>query len=256
MQPEGAQPSDAFYVGYFPVPRSLRAKLWIIVPAVMAACGALGFAIGKSQHGAGTGAWDTESIVERTGVLVERPYPMIVPEHAGESGATLAMPILLVQSGKRGAAPRVQGLDGKVVRVRGYSLRRATEARVSELLELADGADAIASLSEGRQHQDAALGAVTLSGEIVDSKCYHGAMKPGEGKTHKACATLCVRGGIPPSLVVWDGDKTTLVLLAGADGGPIEERWLEYVGDMVEVKGRASTRAGLMVVRVESVSRQ
>ena len=45
------------------------------------------------------------------------------------------------------------------------------------------------------------LGVATLRGEIVDSKCYLGAMKPGDQKTHKACATLCIRGGIPPVLV-------------------------------------------------------
>ena len=38
---------------------------------------------------------------------------------------------------------------------------------------------------------------VTLKGEIIDPKCYLGAMKPGGGKTHKACAMRCIAGGIP-----------------------------------------------------------
>lgn len=42
---------------------------------------------------------------------------------------------------------------------------------------------------------------VTLDGELVDSKCYLGTMKPGDGKTHKSCAILCLRGGIPPLFV-------------------------------------------------------
>jgi hypothetical protein len=76
------------------------------------------------------------------------------------------------------------------------------------LLELADDADAIqpAQISD---EQLATLsswpsldsGRVTLRGEIIDPKCYIGAMKPGGGKTHKACAQLCLSGGIPPMLV-------------------------------------------------------
>jgi len=33
-----------------------------------------------------------------------------------------------------------------------------------------------------------AMGERTLRGEVIDPKCYIGAMKPGGGKTHKACA--------------------------------------------------------------------
>ena len=44
-------------------------------------------------------------------------------------------------------------------------------------------------------------GPVTVSGEIVDSKCFLGVMVPGAGKTHKECASLCLRGGIPPAPV-------------------------------------------------------
>jgi hypothetical protein len=50
------------------------------------------------------------------------------------------------------------------------------------------------------------LGAFTLVGEIVDSKCYLGIMNPGETNPHRECAALCIRGGIPPLIIAHDAD--------------------------------------------------
>src|SRR5690349_19376703 len=62
---------------------------------------------------------------------------------------------------------------------------------------------------------------VSLRGEIVDSKCFLGAMRPGNGKTHKACAMLCIAGGVPPMFVTRDSaGREEYYLLAGPDGGP------------------------------------
>ena len=62
-------------------------------------------------------------------------------------------------------------------------------------------------------------GAVELTGEIVDSKCFLGVMVPGSGKTHKECASLCLRGGIPPALFVQDrAGHSSLLLLVGQLG--------------------------------------
>jgi hypothetical protein len=43
-------------------------------------------------------------------------------------------------------------------------------------------------------------GLVKLTGEIVDSKCFLRVIAPGSGKTHKECASLRLRGGIPPAV--------------------------------------------------------
>jgi hypothetical protein len=50
------------------------------------------------------------------------------------------------------------------------------------------------------------LGAFTLVGEIVDSKCYLGIMNPGETNPHRECAALCIGGGIPPLIIAHDAD--------------------------------------------------
>jgi hypothetical protein len=97
------------------------------------------------------------------------------------------------------------------------------------------------------------LGRARLRGEIVDFKCFLGAMKPGDGKGHKACATLCIRGGIPPMLVTSDevGNRT-YYLLRDAGGGPCGEEILPVVGELVDVEGALSRVADLMVLSVRA----
>jgi len=81
---------------------------------------------------------------------------------------------------------------------------------------------------------------VRWTGEIIDPKCYAGSMKPGDGKTHKACAALCLRGGIPPVFVT--GPDHAAYVLTTAGGRPIQgddlARVIAVVGDRVEMSGR------------------
>jgi len=41
------------------------------------------------------------------------------------------------------------------------------------------------------------LGEINLIGEILDAQCYMGIMNPGYGRSHRGCATQCIRGGQP-----------------------------------------------------------
>ena len=94
------------------------------------------------------------------------------------------------------------------------------------------------------------LGVHTLVGEIVDSKCWLGVMNPGNLRTHRACATLCIRGGIPPILVVRDGEGRTLKpLLVGPAGEALNEAVLPLVALPVEVEGELERRDDLLVLR-------
>jgi hypothetical protein len=67
-------------------------------------------------------------------------------------------------------------------------------------------------------------------------------MKPGDGKTHKACAVLCIRGGIPPIFAspLTDGSLRYYVIL-DRDGRPLSGESLEailpFVADPVQVIG-------------------
>jgi hypothetical protein len=83
------------------------------------------------------------------------------------------------------------------------------------------------------------LGRQTLAGEIVDSKCYLGVMNPGHTKPHRECASLCIRGGIPPLFVVKDADGRDIHLwLVSETGGPVNQLVLDFVAEPIEITGQ------------------
>jgi hypothetical protein len=127
------------------------------------------------------------------------------------------------------------------------------------MLELNEGAESI-KLTPGKTSGSAASatwqGDVVLRGEVVDSKCFAGAMKPGEGKTHKACAALCLRGGIPAMFMAVEDGKTVPYLLVDSQGkspsGEALERILPFVGDWVEIHARAGRWADLRILEISA----
>ena len=99
------------------------------------------------------------------------------------------------------------------------------------------------------------LGMVNLKGELVDTKCYFGVMRPGEGKVHRGCAARCLSGGVPPGLLVRDTDGVGhVVLLAG------EENWEplhvdpQWAARMVDVRGELELTGNLLILRVHQLS--
>ena len=96
---------------------------------------------------------------------------------------------------------------------------------------------------------------VELTGEIVDSKCFLGVMVPGSGKTHKECASLCLRGGIPPALYVQDrAGRSSLLLLTGPTGGPIGAPALQAAGEAISLIGSIQRQGGWLVLRTDPSS--
>ena len=93
---------------------------------------------------------------------------------------------------------------------------------------------------------------VELTGEIVDSKCFLGVMVPGSGKTHKDCASLCLRGEIPPAFHVQDRSwNSSLLLMTGTGGEPIGARALHIVGEALSVAGSIQRQGGWTVLRTD-----
>jgi hypothetical protein len=100
--------------------------------------------------------------------------------------------------------------------------------------------------------EDVAIGRKVLKGEIVDSKCYLGAMRPGRGKVHMACAGLCVMGGIAPMFAVYRADgPPDLMLLAGPDGGPIPEAMLDQISLYVSLEGNVLRRDDQLIFKID-----
>ena len=95
-------------------------------------------------------------------------------------------------------------------------------------------------------------GPVELTGEIVDAKCFLGVMVPGSGKTHKECASLCLRGGIPPALYVQDrAGHSSLLLLTGPTGEPIGSPALQTAGEAISLTGSIQRQGGWLVLRTD-----
>ncbi len=92
---------------------------------------------------------------------------------------------------------------------------------------------------------------VTLSGEIIDPKCYFGVMKPGEGKIHKSCAIRCISGGIPAVFKSADSMGFKYSIILGENGEGINEKLLDYVAEKVTISGFAYTANGWDVIQID-----
>jgi hypothetical protein len=244
-------PADPFFIGWKPMPASYRRFLVPVALALIAACSVVAVMIAGGQQSPGNGVWQDDSTTFE-GIVYASPYATL--RTPGEKPGDATRTVFLVEEGKFGASDRVRSFDGQPVRVKGSLLHRDDRW----MLELAQGAEGIqpTTIEEPRLaklSRPAFLESttVTLRGEIIDSKCYLGAMKPGGGKTHKCCAALCIMGGIPPMLVTRDSSgKEAYYLLTNADGGPLGQNILPFVGDQVELKGQLEQQGDLAVIRV------
>ena len=241
---------DDFYVGYFPLPRAHRRFLQVALPLAVFLMVFSAAGIALKQRDPGAGVWQTGEASTWTGVVRFDPYPTLYVE--GEAPGVY----LLVRMGKLGAHDAAAPFNDQLVTIRGRQLQRDGRRMIE--LDDAPGSDpAITSLggASPTTAPPSVLTPVTLSGEILDAKCYLGAMKPGDGKAHKACATLCIAGGIPPMLYTRapDGSRT-YTLLADESGAPILDPLLPFVGEPVTLSGRLERRAAGRVLRVDTGS--
>lgn len=231
---------DEFFVGWLPTPSLYARFLRPVVVLVLLLGLTAGILFALQQRSPGTGLWEDEAPRTFEGIVSAEPYALLrTPERT----------ILLVEEGKFGAVERVRPFDGQAVRVKGTLLHR--EGRW--MVELSD----LERLGPSRLPlRVLPLGRTTLRGEIIDPKCYLGAMKPGNGKTHKACACLCIRGGIPPMLLSRDANgNERFHLLMTSDRQPMNDDVLPYVGEPVEVTGEEECDGDLNMLRVETIRR-
>jgi hypothetical protein len=235
---------DDFYVGYFPLPAGHKRFLKIAVPGFLAVAVAAAVLVAAGQKDPGGGVWEIDKEITLEGVVTIDPYAML---HSSEAGAPRT--VILVSEGKFGAAERLAAFAGKTAKIRGTLLHRSGRT----MLEIADAADAVnPSDMSAAAPAPVALGNKTLTGEVIDPKCYIGAMKPGGGKTHKACAELCIAGGIPPMLAAWGENGEEFYLLVGADGLALNAVAGPRAGERITIAGAVERRRDLMVIRVDA----
>ncbi|HUK07159.1 MAG TPA: hypothetical protein VLX09_04750 [Stellaceae bacterium] len=239
-------PADDFYVGYFRAPlRIVRFVTYVAIVLVLLTDG-VALLLYRAQENRASGHWDESGEVAITGTMVARPYPVV---QVAASAGRPAHAVLLVSEGKAGAPATAAALDGKQVTVRGYEILRddLTVLQLDQDPALETGAPGAVATEE--------LGPRTFIGEIVDAKCFLGAMVPGEGKVHKDCASLCILGGIPPLFVTRDGaGKVTYRLLADQDGGPIAEAAASRAGEFITLTGDLRRVGAIEVFRVRTAA--
>jgi hypothetical protein len=167
------------------------------------------------------------------GQVALTPYPALI---------TATDRYLLVAPGKHGITNQSAGR----VRLAGSLIERPGN-RMIEVFSWGADPGPIANTEE------VVLGSVSLTGEIVDTKCHFGVMNPGSGKVHRDCAVRCISGGIPPGLLVRDSDgKLHTVLLAGAEGRQLHREILDYVAERIRVHGTLVRSAGFLILRADA----
>lgn len=231
------QPADNsdFYIGYRPRTGTRRmikyvlAGLAAIVPLV-----ALGMVFGQAPFA--ESFFDFGNVRQFRGVIAEQPAPVLLTTEGGRR-----RDYALVGEGKHGADDLTRGLDGRSVRLSGTLIRRDG----IEMIEVHGGSISVDTPApEGSAPKIFPVGNHRLAGEIVDSKCYLGVMNPGEGKTHRECASLCIRGGVPPLFVVRGPDGRRVHLwLTSESRSPLDDRILDFVAEPVIIDGTVE-RAG------------
>jgi hypothetical protein len=235
---------EEFFVGYLALPAKTRRFVIAISGAfctLLLALAALAAALREPA------ARSTQANATLVGRLDARAYGVLWTVQNGE-----ATPILIAGGGKFGTPPAAKQLFGQNVEAHGLLLER-DGYRMLELSKIVaqpeldrDSERILSRVAAG------ALGSLHLEGEIVDIKCWLGRMKPGDGRTHRACAQFCIQGGIPPVMVARsEGGQVEHYVLTDLSGGPINDAVLPYVAEAVALEGRAERVGSMLFLRID-----
>ena len=241
-----ARKAPPFFVGYMPMPSRLKGFLSLASLLLILAFAGAAWLISTSQSDPGPGAFRFDYGPQTlTGVLELTPEPMLHVTEGTERVPT-GQTIMLSSGAKRGLGGRGVPLDGQVVSARGIVLERGT----LNMLQVQGRGDALVAVEDAGPPQIAYedLGRWRLTGEICDGKCLAGAMRPGRGIAHKACANLCIVGGVPPVFVSTQPVAGSEFLMLGGMG--MSERpqvMLDMVGEYVTLEGQVEKRGDLLI---------
>lgn len=194
------------------------------------------------------GRFEFGNSITYQGVLHEHPVPRLCITSAGGE----IVDHILVGAGKFGVGDMIKGSDGREVSFTGTLIERKPfrmiEITRPETFKILDPnaepqpTPAVSKLGEGE-----------FIGELVDTKCWSGVMRPATGKVHRACAIRCLSGGVPPGLLVREksGDGVVFLLAAEKDGKLDFD--IQLAGTFIKVKGVLELQGGTPVLRVASI---
>lgn len=228
------------FVGYNAPTDGVKRGLLLGGLATAGAAGLAGVALGGHMTPPGPGRWDPSKVETWRGRLVMDPYPMLrfVDADGRPRTALIGCP------DKCGVALELSAFVGKVVEVSGSAAVRSDHLMITASKPFGWIRE-IAEAPPPEPPPGQTLGAVSLEGELMDAKCWLGSMRPGEGLTHKGCAELCVRSGLPLLFVTGGPERTKRVFIAlGPDGAILGTDVLPFVADPVRVTGAVEQRDG------------
>lgn len=252
-EPETKGPSDdeAFFVGYLPMPTALKRFHGLLVP--LAVVLVIGCAAWLAHSMTPVRARFQSQPQMLTGLFRASPAPILWVNDAAHASGVRG--VLLVEGGKFGLrASLSEALDEHVITVAGTLLARDGLAMLELAMPPAESRLEDALLAPLAHVEAVSRGHVHLRGELVDSKCWLGRMRPGVGRTHRACAQQCVAGGIPPILVTRDASGAEIgYVLADVSDATLNDI-LPLLADSVEVEGELFTIGSLWMLRLDPAS--
>jgi len=242
-----------FYVGYLPkAPQTIARFVRRIVAGVGLLAVSVALVLVLGQMPFANSAFEFGKPRTFEGIIETGPYPTLLVARPGETGPGQIgeeekySRYLLVAPGKHGADDLVADLDGKRVSLQGQLIYRDG----GTMVELAPGSIKLLDTGPAGQAATRDLGAVTVTGEIVDSKCYLGVMNPGQGKVHRDCAARCLSGGIPPIFVTANGGEQ--FLLVGPGGNALGRDALrEFVAEPLTLRGELLQRGDSRLLKID-----
>ena len=243
-----------FFVGYLDMPVQLK-RFYLAVVLLLGVFIALaGYTIASQQKSIAPASWQTDATEMIHGLLVVEPYPVlhrIDPNDPAQNES-----ILLVSQGKFSANALTRPFHQEMVSIIGYPIHRGGW-RMHELVSAesvrvdADGGDEALRSRLSAVANPVSLGTVTMRGEVTDSKCFLGVMKPGAGMVHKACAEVCLLGGIPAMLLVrGEDDKKYGYMLIQEDGSSASRLVSKRAAEQVKISGELQQRGDLLYIKM------
>ena len=240
-----------FFVGYGDLPDKDRRFILKAVPAGLIGIGGTAAFIGTRAASEGGGKWETGTPVTLQGRIGFHPYPVLWVDGVGH---------VISGIGKINADPYIKPFDGQAVEVRGVKIVR----NECFMLGVAEGDIKAVSETVAAIPPTLHVGEVNLIGEILDAQCFMGIMNPGYGRTHRGCATQCIRGGQPVffslglNSATAGGGETGCAgvghLLANENGEKINSEILSHIAVPLTLAARRETTGNLSKLIYQSGS--
>ena len=236
------KPTDQFFIGWLNNVdiNTKKAVARFVFPAVLVGFVFL-FSFTVMQKKIANAVYRYNEVAEYTGFVSNNPFPHILFTKGKDVFGNPVHEVLpLVNAWKFGADSLINQWRSK------YSSGLAT---LKGTIIIRDSVQAMELTSKENAFQTPnspvsyfkpniqKIGLVTIKGEIIDPKCYLGAMNPGEGKPHRSCAIRCISGGIMPMITYAENNQKKYAVLLGENGEKINSKVLDYVAEAIEIKG-------------------